>query len=406
MKISDIRVREVSIPRIYDTYTAEPGQSAPPPDPSRSRYQIIELHTDDGHTGLGEISDIARRMNPPSATQNRDMLAEVMVGQDLDRWRAMYSRVAELLPAGCHPELRNLTLFGAEIALLDLLGQRYGAPLYELLGGRCRHRVEVCWVAFLRGEVSMQEELDSLGAEVAEKLSDGFGAFKFKVGTDHQRDLERIRLFRAIAGDDTYLRVDASGVWEEAEAITKIADMAAAGINACETPVLAVNRSVANDHPERIEATADEAAASLARVRAQVPVDIIEHVADLGDVFCAALAGQRAVDVINVIPSQGGGLLRAQRLVHTAQTAGIPALLGSTIELGPGTAAFVHLALATANISVSSDLVSPGLLVDDVCAEPFRFEGGTLRPSGAPGLGVQLDEDKMEKWATPNSDAR
>ena len=92
--------------------------------------------------------------------------------------------------------------------------------------------------------------------------------------------------------------------------------------------------------------------------------------------------------------------------MHTAQTAGIPALLGSTIELGPGTAAFVHLALATANISVSSDLVSPGLLVDDVCAEPFRFEGGTLRPSGAPGLGVQLDEDKMEKWATPNSDAR
>jgi len=175
------------------------------------------------------------------------------------------------------------------------------------LGGRCREHVEVCWVAFLRGEVSVQEELDSLEAEVRERLSQGFGAFKFKVGTDHQRDLERIRLFRAIAGPDTYLRVDASGVWEEAEAIAKVTDMSAAGINGCETPTVAVNRGLANDHPERIEASADEAARSLARVRGEVSVDIIEHVSDLGDVLCAALAAHRAVDVINVIPSQGGG---------------------------------------------------------------------------------------------------
>ena len=245
----------------------------------------------------------------------------------------------------------------------------------------------------------MQEELDSLETEIREKLSQGFGAFKFKVGTDHDRDLERIRLFRAIAGPDVYLRVDASGVWEEAEAISKISDMATAGVNGCETPTVAVNRNIANDHPERIEANADEAARSLARVRAQVSVDIIEHVADLGDVLCTALAGHRAVDVINVIPSQGGGLLRAQRLVHTAQTAGIPSLLGSTIELGPGTAAFLHLAVASPNISVSSDLVSPGLLVDDICSQPLRFEEGFLQPDGAPGLGVDLDEAKMEKWA-------
>ena len=80
--------------------------------------------------------------------------------------------------------------------------------------------------------------------------------------------------------------------------------------------------------------------------------------------------------------------LRAQRLVHTAQTAGIPALLGSTIELGPGTVAFLHLAVASPTIEVSSDLVSPGLLVDDVCTQSFRFEQGTLRPGDTPGLGV------------------
>ena len=86
-------------------------------------------------------------------------------------------------------------------------------------------------------------------------------------------------------------------------------------------------------------------------------------------------------------------------MIHTAQTAGISALLGSTVEMGPGTAAFVHLAVAAENITVSSDLVSPGLLVDDVCKSPFEYEDGTLRPFAGPGLGVELDEEKMEQWA-------
>ena len=121
--------------------------------------------------------------------------------------------------------------------------------------------------------------------------------------------------------------------------------------------------------------------------------------ADLGDVFSAALVRHRSVDVVNVVVSQSGGVLRSQRLIHVAETAGIPALLGSTIELGPGTAAFVHLAVASKNVTVPSDLVSPELLADDVCAVPFRFEDGVLRPFETPGLGIELDEAKMAQWA-------
>jgi len=226
-----------------------------------------------------------------------------------------------------------------------------------------------------------------------------FSSIQDQSGRDHEKDLARIELFRTVAGPDIHLRVDASGVWEEAEAIRKLADMAACGINACETPVTAVNRQIANDNPERVNANADAAATSLARVRAASPVEIIEHVGDLGDVFSAALVRHRAVDCVNVIPSQAGGVLRGKRLIHAAETAGIHCLLGSTVELGPGTAASIHLGVASKNVSVPSDLVSPGLLVDDVCKSPFRFDIGTLRPFEKPGLGVELDEAKMEKWA-------
>lgn len=399
MKIADLRVREISVPRIYETHAADPGRLHADTDHSRSRYQVLEIFTDNGRVGLGEVSDIADRMHPLPAAGLRDLLADVLLGQDVKRWRALHERTAEALPAAFHPELRNLTLFGVEIALLDLVGKTCGAPLYELLGGRYHDCVDICWVAYLRGDIPLEEELAAFGDEIREKAEKGLRAFKLKVGEDHPRDLARIRLFREIVGPDLYLKVDASGAWEEDEAIQKVKDMAGAGANACETPVVAVNRAVANDNPEQINKNADGAAMSLARVRTASPIDIIEHVADLNDQFSAALVRHRAVDVINVIPSQAGGVMRAQRLIHLAEAAGIPVLLGSTIEMGPGTAAFVHLAVASRNVTVPSDLISPELLIDDICITPFKFENGSLHPFQKPGLGMELDETKMERWA-------
>lgn len=398
MKIVRIRVRDVAVPRIYETHCADPDQMQSDVDHARSRYQIIELFTENGLTGLGEVSDIARRMNALPSQALEDLLSEIMLGGNLDRWRDLYGGVQAALPDHWHPELRSLTLFGVEIALLDLVGRRYEVPVYELLGGRYRDCVQVSWVAFLRGKISATEELDRLRVEIMEKAGRGLRSFKLKVGEDHARDLERVSLVRRLAGPEAYIKVDASGAWEETEAIDKVEDMAEAGANACETPVIAVSRPIANDDPQRINNNADAVAATLGRVRAASSIDIIEHVADLGDEFSAALVRHRAVDVINVVASQAGGLLRSQRLIQTAETAGIPALLGSTIELGPGTAAFVHLAIASRNVTVPSDLVSPELLVDDICRNPLRFQNGTLQPYNAPGLGMEIDEDKMERF--------
>ena len=398
MKIRAIRVREVSVPRIYDTYAADPGQLQAGDEHGRSRYQIIELHTDDGLTGLGEISDIYDRMAPTTAGETAQRLAQVLVGGEMARWRPLLAEVAQSLPRHIHPELRGLTLFGVEIAMLDLVGKRYSAPLYEILGGRVRDRVPVSWVAYLRGHVPLAEELEALSAEVEAKVREGLRAFKLKVGEDPERDAARVRRVRQLAGPQAHIKVDASGAWSHRQAVDQLRQLAAAGANSCETPVEAVSRAVANDDPERINSRADEAAASLARVRAASPIPLIEHVADLGDVFCAALVRHRAVDAVNVIPSQGGGLLRGLQLIHTAQTGGIPALLGSTIELGPGTAAFAHLGVAAANVSWPSDLVSPGLLVDDVIDRPFQFAAGGLAPPDGPGLGVVLDEERMARW--------
>ena len=149
---------------------------------------------------------------------------------------------------------------------------------------------------------------------------------------------------------------------------------------------------------EKINKNADKAALALAKIREKSPIKIIEHLADLDDGFTTSLIRYKAVDIVNIVPSQGGGILRGQRLIHTSQTANVPVLLGSTVELGIGTAAFVNLAVSSENVKISSDLVGPGILVDDIISEPFLYNKGKLEPYKNPGLGVELDENKIKKW--------
>jgi muconate cycloisomerase len=275
-----------------------------------------------------------------------------------------------------------------DLALLDLNGKRLGAPVYELLGGRCREAVACSWVSYLR-------PAELLADEIRRKLGEGYTEFKLKAG-DIELDLERARIFREVAGDEVFLRVDASGLWEEEEAVENIRRLAELGVQAVETPIAAASRVRGLDDPETVGA---EAAMALARVRKATGVAQIEHVGDFPDSFALALVEHGAVDVFNVIPAQTGSFHRAQRLIHLAEQAGLSAMLGSTVELGPGTSGSVHLATACPAVSVPSDLVGPGFLVGDVVAAPLQYAHGTLVPTEAPGLGVELDRQRLTQFA-------
>ena len=397
MEITEVRIRNVRIPRIYETHASD-KLKLQNDDRKNSVYQILELFTNDNFVGLGEISDIAERMNPLNKKQLRRLIENTVVGSELTYPQNVYKKFAQSLPKNMHPELKNLTLFGFETALLDLIGKIYKIPLFILLGGQVRSSINVCWVLYLRNNISIDEELELLSSEVIAKLNEGFRYFKMKVGADHEKDIKRITKFRELCGNEIYLRIDASGTWEEKEAIGKIKEMYAIGVNAVESPLIVVNRALANDDPEKINEDAANVALSLGKVKLASPIPIIEHVADFNDNFAKTLITQNSVDIINVVPSQASGLFRSQRLIHTAEISGIPTLLGSTVELGIGTAAMVHLALSSSNVLISSDLVGPGLLVDDIITEPFCYKSGSLTSTSLSGLGVALDEEKVKKW--------
>ena len=136
------------------------------------------------------------------------------------------------------------------MALIDLAGKYYDAPAHALLGGQYRDALPISWVAYIRSA-------DELAEEIQEKVAEGFTAFKLKVGADFELDCERVRVCRRIVGPDAYLKADASGAWEEEEAIERIRELAALGVDAVETPIQCVARKVAKDHPEQVNADPD-----------------------------------------------------------------------------------------------------------------------------------------------------
>lgn len=398
MPIKHLRLHAIRMPRIYRTYVAADrgATSGPVAGKDGSLYYILEITDGSGHTGLGEISDMEDAWQAPGTADLAARLEPLVVGTDLLQRRQLAHKVRAAV-VDLHPELARMVATAVEMAVLDLTARSAGLPLSELLGGRCRDRVATTWVAYIRG-------VDDLEQEMSTRLQDGFRAFKLKVGSDHSLDCDRVRLARRLAGPHVHLRLDASGSWQtKNEAVDAIARFAELGAHAVETPLACVARSIAKDDPGQVNADPAAIAEALRELRAVSPLPLIEHVADFDDAFTIELVARRAVDAINVVPVQAGGLLRAQRLLQVAEAAGMAALLGSTVELGIGTAAAVHLACACSAVTWASDLVGPGLLAGDVVRPGFHYEGGGLGLPDASrhGLGVELDAELMAQHAVP-----
>ena len=111
------------------------------------------------------------------------------------------------------------------------------------------------------------------------------------------------------------------------------------------------------------------------------------------------LIRQEATDIMLIDPYQLGGLARYARVAWIAQVAGIAAVRHSWCELGIGTYAAMHVMAASANFPMANQAY-PEYLSDDVCkGDLFRFRNGRLSILHGPGIGVELDRKKLERYA-------
>ncbi|HYM12870.1 MAG TPA: enolase C-terminal domain-like protein, partial [Bryobacterales bacterium] len=299
------------------------------------------------------------------------LIAPALVGRDCLARPQLLAEIDRLL-AG---ELSAPYLRAAfEMALLDLAGKHYQAPVYELLGGRMRERVPLAWGIY-------QKSPQEMAADAAGAIAAGYHAIKLKVGRRLEDDLAAVRAVAGAVGRDVPLRLDANGAWSSvAEAAAAIAAFAAeARLAWIEQPL-----------PRH-----DLDGLALLRRRTSVPIMADESCQSLRDAY--SLARAQAADVFNVYVVEAGGLLAAAAIFAFAGAAGIPCILGSQAEMGIGTAACAHLAVAVPQLPYACETFGPLRYARDIVAVPVPIAGGFLTPPQGAGLGVTLNRDALEE---------
>jgi muconate cycloisomerase len=363
VKIRSIEAIPVRAPR------TKPMIAAAGPPLVVSDFGIVRIQTDDGLEGLGEISMNSGRTGAMQCDDVNRLIAPLLVGADARDIRAHVVAMDRALDSS------EPAKAAVEMALFDLLGKHLAVPVHQLLGGKVRERARVCWgLGFGPPEPSAEE--------AARYVAQGFGTIKVKVGRPGTNlDVEMLATLRDRLGEDIQLKVDANTAYTSPmQAVQEIRRMEAYRLQLVEQPLKA----------DQLEGMA------YVRSRIATPLLADESMWRWQDAY--AVARSQAADVLNVYVSEAGGLLAAAKAFAIGEAAGLPALIGSQCELGIGTAAMAHLAVAMPNLAYESDITGHLRYPVDIICERLDYAGGSIRPPDRPGLGVTLNEDVLQHW--------
>lgn len=374
MKITQVETIPIRVP-IKPELAIRSGRGG---SHSVSPFLLVKIHADNDLVGLGEVSCTPRWSGEDQVSAAHFIntyFAPLLIGESLTE----VTDIERLTTKYEFPVANNhFTKAGVEMALWDLLGKALKQPVHELLGGKVRDFVRIKW------SVSGAEP-EKAAAIARGAIDRGFTAMKVKVGLGPDADVARVRAVRDAIGPDIKLGVDANGGWPTpdiaADTIRRICEVAK--IAFAEQPVWA------GDHEE------------LVAVRRQVSVPIIadESLYTLAD--ARALVRTKACDVFSVYVGKAGGIGPAKAIADFAVAHGIQCTIGSNLELGVGSAAMLHLGSAHRGITPDDypcDIIGPYYYEDDILQQPLALAGGRAAPTDAPGLGVVLDDAKVEKY--------
>ncbi|GAQ57240.1 glucarate dehydratase family protein [Streptomyces acidiscabies] len=364
---------------------------------------IVEVVTADGVTGLGETygdtkylelaRPFAERLVGRSVADHHGLFT-VMNGVDVDRARVVDQvDVGGLRGVQTADKLRLSVVSGFEVACLDALGKALGLPVHALLGGKVRDAVEYSAYLFYKWAehpAGVPAERDDWGAaldpagvvEQARKFTERYGFTSFKLKGGVFAPAEEIAAVRALAEafPGHPLRLDPNGAWSVETSLTVAKELGDV-LEYLEDPALGT------------DAMAEVAA------RTGVPLATNMCVTTFAEIPEAFTRG--AVQVVLSDHHYWGGLRNTQQLAAVCRTFGVGISMHSNTHLGISLAAMTHVAATVPDLHHACDSHYPWQS-EDVLTERLTFEGGKLTVSDGPGLGVELDRDRLaflhQRW--------
>jgi muconate cycloisomerase len=334
---------------------------------SVSRHVIIRLNTDEGLVGLGEMSDVGDWGIMYDLTDIKGAYESLLVGKDPLDWRAITTAARSRLRMG------GAIRAGFEIALFDLTGKIKNQSVAGVFGGSLRDRMRVCYPIFRNYS---REDAEANIKRVDRRMEEGQDLFRL-----YQGDVGADEIFldgvKSKWGDQFVLKsLDFSGVkkWKRVVHAVEI-------LVQYYTPILLESVSDRKDPVGQLE------------VRRRIDLPISEHVSSIDRAY--EFAKHRYVDIFNISLSGAGGFTNALHIAQVADAAGLSVLVGTTQELSIGVAAQAMFGSIVENLDYPGDPTGGLLYESDVVKDPVRYEKGYLIVPDGPGLGMELDEEKI-----------
>jgi L-alanine-DL-glutamate epimerase-like enolase superfamily enzyme len=352
-------VYQVDLPLVEGRYSWSEGKYVEVFDST-----VVELVSDDGRSGFGEVCPLGPFYLPAFASGARAGIGELsasLIGEDPTRLGPINQLMDRALLG--HPYVKS----AIDMACWDLLGKVCEKPVCDLLGGRFGDSVALYRAI---SQLPAAEMADNLAAHRA----DGYTRFQLKVGGKPDEDIERIHAAADLLTDGEVLVADANTGWRVDDAIRVV--------NAVR------DRDVYIEQPCR----SYEHCLTVRR-HTSLPLILDETIMDVD----ALLRGHHdgAMDVINLKISKVGGLSRARLIRDLCVSLNLP----MTIEDSWGgdiiTAAIAHLAHSTPEaLRFSATDFNSYVTVHNATGAPQRA-AGRMRASDTPGLGIEPDRDVL-----------
>ena len=364
LQIERVEAFDVAMPLVGTFTSAGVSKNA-------TKCVVVRLTASDGTVGISSIdpSSVAKSPNtgPELAAAIRSRIAPAIVGQDPTNLNRLVGLLDTLTPtqpgAGA----------AVELACVELTCRKLRVPIYTYLGGAVETSVLFNgWI----GELPPEEA----ATEARRWQKAGFRSAKIKVGSGVEADRDRVAAVREAVGNAMKLRIDANMQYDADTSLKLCRLVKQFDLQLFEQP-----------------APKDDLA-GLARVRREggIPVMADESISDHESLIRVIKAD--CADYVKFGIKQAGGILRAARMLATAEAAGIPVVIGHGFGLDPSTLAEIMLAASSRNVLPGLECVGPLKVVDTIATTRLDISAGSIALPPGPGLGISLDENKLEQY--------
>ena len=322
---------------------------------------VVIVETDTGHTGYGSA--------PATAVITGDthgsiieaigkFMSPALIGRDIADLNSLVNTVQNSI-------IRNFSAKAAiEIAIYDLFGQLYGAPLYKLLGGGD---------AVISTDITISVDyIDKMVEDTLNAIDQGFETLKIKVGKDPALDIERIKAIYAAVNERALIRLDANQGWTPKQTVSVLRALEDSGVQ-----LELLEQPVRGDDIEGMK-----------YVTERIHTPVMADESSFGPKEAIELIRTRAADIINIKLMKTGGISNAVKIADIAGIYGINCMIGCMLESSIGVAAAAHIAVAKSSIITKVDLDTPTLGQYDPVTSGVIFDNSEIKITDLPGLGI------------------